>query len=91
VSVLSEYFSQLLKRVEANEDVVSNQGKDNEGFYKPTRTILLRHINLLRDLNEKPLAKPMLKTAWEYVVEHLPPEYLVLNEEQKSALKKMLS
>lgn len=90
MSVLTDYFAKILAQVEADENVVTNQGKDKEGFYKPVRTILIRHLNLLRDLNEKPLAKPMLVTAWNYVKEHLPPEYLVLTPAQKTALKKML-
>lgn len=86
---LDQYFTELIQKVEGS-DIVSNQGKDSEGFYKPTKTILLRHLNLLKDLHEKPLAKPMLQTAWKYVVEHIPAEHLVLNEQQKAALKKIL-
>ena len=87
---LEKYFRALIERVENSEEI-TNQGKDAEGFYKPTRTILLRHLNLLRDLHAKPLAKPMLKAAWTYVTEHLPPEWLVADAEDKEALRKMLA
>lgn len=86
---LDAYFGELIKKVEASE-AITNQGKDAEGFYKPTRTILLRHLQMLKDLHEKPLAKPMLRSAWAYVVEQVPPEWLVLGDDDKAALKKML-
>jgi hypothetical protein len=86
---LELYFSKLIEQVEAS-DFITNQGKDAEGFYKPTRTILLRHLNILKDLHAKPLAKPMLKTAWKFVVDHLPPDWLVLNDIEKQELKEIL-
>lgn len=85
---LEEYFSALIKRVE--ESSIKNDGTDDNGFYKPTRALLLRHLNLLRDLHTKTLAKPMLRASWSNVVKHLPPEWLVLSDKQKELLKKML-
>lgn len=90
MSALKAYFDSLLARVESGEEI-QNDGKDKDGFYKPTRTLLLRHLQMLRDLHAKPLAKPMLKDAWKFVVETVPPEWLVLSDEQKAELKKMLS
>lgn len=87
---LAKYFQSLIDKVE-NSDVIQNDGKDDNGFYKPKRTILINHLNMLRDLHAKPNAKSMLKTAWKVVTETLPPEWLVLNEEDKIELKKMLS
>lgn len=87
---LSEYFIELIKKVEASE-TITNAGKDENGFYKPTRTILLRNLNLLKDLHDKPLARQMVKTAWASVIQELPPEWLVLQEENKLQLKKILS
>jgi len=89
VSNLKEYFETLIKKVEASQ--ISNQGKDKDGFFKPTRELILRHLNLLRDLHAKPLAKAMVKDSWKFVVEHVPPEMLVMNEEQKKALKNLIS
>ncbi|MBX3040392.1 MAG: hypothetical protein KF789_06750 [Bdellovibrionaceae bacterium] len=87
---LKAYFQNLIDRVE-NSEVVTNQGKDADGFYKPIRTILLRHLNLLKDLHGKPLAKPMIKASWAYVAEHLPPEWLVPETpEERTALKKII-
>jgi hypothetical protein len=87
---LDQYFSDLIQKVEASEDI-TNAGKDAEGFYKPVRTILLRHLNLLKDLHPKPLAKPMIKTSWAYVVEHVPPEWLVpADEDDRAELKRVL-
>lgn len=87
---LEAYFTDLLKKAEASEEI-TNAGKDAEGFYKPVRTILLRHLQLLKDLHAKPLAKPMLKASWAYVVEHVPPEWLVPeNEKDREALRQML-
>lgn len=85
---LEIYFKNLIEKVEASD--ISNQGKDKDGFYKPTRTILLRHLNLLKDLHAKPLAKQMTKASWTYVVENVPPDWLVLSPENKASLKKML-
>ncbi len=87
---LSQYFENLIKCVEESEDI-HNGGKDKNGFYKPTRTIVLRNLQLLKDLNEKPLARPMLKAAWQAVVEELPSEWLILKPKEKEDLKKMLS
>jgi hypothetical protein len=86
---LTDYFSKLIARVEES-DTVTNAATDDNGFYKPKKTILLRHLNLLRDLHAKPLARPMLKGAWAAVVKELPPEWLVLDDEQKAELRKIL-
>ncbi len=86
---LDNYFKSLIEKVEASDEI-TNKGKDAEGFYKPTRTILLRHLQILKDLHQKPLAKPMLLAAWNYVVETVPPEWLILNDEDKAALKKII-
>lgn len=88
MSQLKAYFEQLIKKVEASQ--VSNQGKDKDGFFKPTRELVLRHLQLLKDLHEKPLARPMVKDSWKFVVEHVPPELLVMTEAQKTALKEIL-
>lgn len=85
---LQDYFTALIARVEASD--IQNDGTDKDGFYKPTRALLLRHLNVMRDLHAKPLAKPMLKASWKFVVENVPPEWLVLNESQKAELKKIL-
>jgi hypothetical protein len=85
---LDTYFTSLIERLEASE--IQNNGKDKGGFFEPTRAMLLQRLSLLRDLHGKPQAKPMLKTAWQYVVEHAPPEWLVLSEEDKKELKKIL-
>lgn len=87
---LEQFFSELIQKAEDSEEI-TNAGKDDEGFYKPTRTILLRHLQLLKDLHKKPLAKPMLKQSWAYVVEHVPAEWLVPgSKEDQAELKKML-
>ncbi len=86
---LEHYFTNLISKVESS-DVITNQGKDAEGFFKPTRTLLLRHLNILKDLHAKPLAKPMLQSSWKFVVEHVPPDWLILDDEQKTELKKIL-
>lgn len=86
---LNSYFSELIKKVEDN-NLISNSGKDDNGFYKPTRTVLLRHLNLLRDLYNKPRAREMVKASWEAVVKDIPPEWLVLNEADRKELKKIL-
>jgi hypothetical protein len=85
---LTEYFSGLIRRVEESE--IQNNGKDKDGFFKPTRRILLRHLNLLKDLHGSSRAEEMIKDSWEYVVSQLPPEWLVLDDEQKKELKKIL-
>jgi hypothetical protein len=87
---LASYFDSLIKRVESS-DAISNQGKDRDGFFLPTRSVLLQKLNMLRDLYDRPAAKPMLKGAWAYVVEHLPPEWLVLEKDQQDELKQLLS
>lgn len=87
---LEQFFTNLIEKAEASEEI-TNAGTDDEGFYKPTRTILLRHLQLLKDLHKKPLAKPMLKQSWSYVTEHVPPEWLVPgSKEDQEELKKML-
>jgi hypothetical protein len=87
---LKEYFSDLISKVEASDEI-TNAGKDQNGFYKPTRTILLRHLNLLRDLHDKPLARANVRAAWEAVTRDLPPEWLVIAGEDKKQLQKILS
>ena len=87
---LTTYFKKLLARVEDSPEI-SNAGKDKDGFYFPTRSALLQKLNMLKDLNGNARAKPMLKSAWDYVVETVPPEWLVMSAEEKTALKKMLS
>lgn len=87
---LEAYFAALIEKVESSE-VITNQGKDKEGFFLPTREVLLRELNLLKDLHAKPRAKPMLQNAWKFVVENLPPEFLVMNEDVKAEIKKMLA
>ena len=89
MTVLQKYFTALIAKVEAAKEI-TNQGKDDAGFFKPTRTILLQQLNMLKDLHEKANAKPMLKTAWKFVVENVPPEMLVMTTEQKAALRKIL-
>lgn len=84
---LDVYFQKLIDRV--NKEI-SNQGKDENGFFKPTKDVLLRHLNLLKDLHRKPLAKDMIKGAWQYVSENLPPEWLILTEDEKTELRRLL-
>ncbi|MBC7753031.1 MAG: hypothetical protein H7Z71_02260 [Moraxellaceae bacterium] len=86
---LKQYFSDLIKKVETS-NVITNAGKDDNGFYKPTQTIVLRHLNLLRDLHDKPRAKAMVKTAWNVVIKEIPPEWLILNGKDKEELKSIL-
>lgn len=85
---LETYFQSLIERVEKSE--ISNQGKDDNGFFKPTRSILLQKLNMLKDLHAKPGARPMVQAAWAYVSAELPPEWLVLDSEQKAELKRIL-
>ncbi|MBY0315236.1 MAG: hypothetical protein K2Q26_06940 [Bdellovibrionales bacterium] len=87
---LTDYFQNLIERVESSTEI-TNAGKDDAGFYKPRKTILLQKLNLLKDLHEKPTAKAMVKTAWNYVVEEIPPEWLVLPNDLKSELRKILN
>ena len=86
---LKDYFTRLITRVESSSEI-HNGGKDDNGFYKPTKTVLLQKLNLLRDLHGKPLAKPMVKDAWKEVVNQLPPDWLVLSDSEKAELKKVL-
>lgn len=86
---LETYFQNLIQKVEASD--IQNNGKDKNGFFEPTRAVLLQRLNMLKDLHRNPNAKNMVKAAWEYVTEHLPPEWLILNPEEKAELKKMLS
>jgi hypothetical protein len=87
---LVSYFNSLIERVESSGEI-SNQGKDRGGFFLPTRSVLLQKLNMLRDLHDRPAAKPMLKAAWAYVVEQLPPDWLVLDKDEQAELKKILS
>jgi len=85
---LENYFAGIIEQVE-NSDI-DNQGKDDNGFFKPTRSILLQKLNMLKDLHGKPGARPMVKAAWEYISLNLPPEWLVISGEQKIELKRIL-
>lgn len=87
---LKNYFSNLINKVETS-DLITNAGKDENGFYKPTRTVILRHLNLLLDLHDKPRAIEMVKSSWEAVVKELPPEWLILSEQNKLELKNILN
>ena len=86
---LEKYFSNLILKVEASD--IQNNGKDKNGFFEPTRAMLLQRLNLLKDLHAKPAAKNMVKSAWEYVTEKLPAEWLILSDDEKQELKKVLS
>lgn len=86
---LKAYFSDLISKVETSESI-TNAGTDKNGFYKPTRTILLRNLTLLKDLHDKPRAKAMVQAAWTAVVEELPPEWLILSEADKKQLQDIL-
>lgn len=86
---LTEYFEKLIQKVETSSEI-TNQGKDKDGFFQPTKQVVLKELNLLKDLHAKPLAKPMVKTAWKFVVENLPPEFLAMTPEQKAEMKKIL-
>lgn len=86
---LEDYFQALIKRVEEVE--IEYRNKDKDGFFEPTRVILLQKLQMLKDLYPNQNARPMLKKAWQYVVANLPPEWLVLNDEEKVELKKILS
>jgi hypothetical protein len=87
---LKNYFSELIEKVESSNEI-TNAGKDRNGFYKPQRTIIIRHLSLLRDLYDKPRAKPMVINAWKEVVDQIPFEWLALNEPEKSELQKILN
>ena len=86
---LTNYFSKLIERVEKSDEI-TNLGKDHNGFFKPTKTVLLRHLNLIKDLHQKPLAKKMVQASWQKILEDLPPEWLVLTPEEKKELQKIL-
>ena len=86
---LKKYFSDLIDKVEST-DRITNAGKDDNGFYKPTKTLVLRHLNLLRDLHDKPRAKAMVKSAWAEVIKEIPEEWLILTAEDKAELKNIL-
>lgn len=86
---LEQYFKNLLQRVEDSD--IQNNGKDDGGFFEPTRAMLIQRISLLRDLHNKPNAKGMVKSAWQYVVKKLPPDWLILSEDEKAELKKILN
>lgn len=86
---LEHFFQNLIDRVERSDEI-HNQGTDDQGFYKPTKTVLLRHLKLLKDLHQKPLAKPMLKASWISALEILPPDWVQPNPEEQQALRKML-
>lgn len=86
---LEKYFADLLQKVE-NSDI-QNDGKDDGGFFEPTRAVLIQRISLLRDLHSKPNARIMVRSAWQYVVKKLPPEWLILNDDEKNELKKILT
>jgi hypothetical protein len=86
---LENYFSTLIQKVEASD--IQNNGKDKNGFFEPTRAMLLQRLNLLKDLHGKPNAKAMVQAAWQYVTEHLPPEWLILKPDEKSELLNIIS
>lgn len=85
---LDSYFKKLLEKLENSE--IGNDGKDANGFFEPTRAMLYQRLNLLKDLHGKPAARMMVKTAWDYVVEHVPPEWLKMSPAEKSEIRKML-
>lgn len=87
---LADYFTKLILKVEQSEHI-SNAGKDKDGFYKPTRTILLRNLQLLKDLHNKPRAQAMVIAAWNAVVTEVPPEWLKLDPADKKELSAILS
>ena len=86
---LKNYFSDLILRVQ-NSDEITNAGKDDNGFFKPTRSVLLQNLHLLRDLHDKPRAREMVKAAWNTVVKDLPPDWLTLSADEKKELKSIL-
>jgi len=87
---LERYFLDLITKVE-DSDEINNAGKDENGFYKPRKTIVLRNLRLMLDLHQKPRAKEMVRVAWGAITRELPPEWLTINEEDKSELKKILT
>ena len=88
--ILTAYFERLLQRVEESPEI-SNAGKDKDGFYFPTRSALIQKLYMLKDLNQNARAKLMLKSAWDFVVEELPPEWLTMTADEKAAMKSMLT
>ena len=86
---LENYFKTLIAQVEKSD--IQNNGKDKNGFFLPTRSVLLQHLNLLKDLHGKSLAKARVQSSWTFVVEHLPSEWLILSPEEKEELKKIIS
>ena len=86
---LDRYFDSLIKKVESSD--LDNQGKDDKGFFLPTRKAVLQNLQMLKDLHQKPMAKPMLQTAWKFVSENLPSEWLILSETEKTELRRILS
>lgn len=86
---LEEYFESLLKRLEESD--IGNDGKDANGFFEPTRAMLFQRLNLLRDLHGKPQAKAMVRSAWQYVVEHAPADWLKMDADLKTQIKDMLA
>lgn len=88
MSALEPYFEALIKRVEESD--IGNNGKDKNGFFKPTRTVILRQLHLLKDLHDKPRGRKMVLDAWKGVVQELPPDWLILNPEQKAELREIL-
>ena len=85
---LTGYFDKLITRVEDSD--IGNNGTDKNGFFLPTRAVLLRHLRLLKELHAKPLARPMVRDSWKYVAAELPPEWLVLSSAEKEELQKIL-
>ena len=86
---LETYFETLLERLEKSD--IGNDGKDANGFFEPTRAMLYQRLNLLRDLHGKPHAKVMVRTAWQYVVDHAPAEWLKMDASLKKEIQEMLS
>lgn len=86
---LRRYFQELIDRVESSDEI-HNGGTDKNGFYKPTRTIVLKQLHLLKDLHDKPRAHAMVKGAWEVLVQEMPPEWLVVPEELRAELMRIL-
>lgn len=87
---LEVFFQSLIEKVEASGEI-TNESKDSNGFYKPRKTIVLRHLHLLKDLHAKPMAKEMVKSSWRAVVDELPPEWLIPEPQDRETLKKILS
>jgi hypothetical protein len=82
---LAPYFSRLIRKVEESD--ISNQGTDKNGFFLPTRAVLLRHLTLLKDLHAKPLARQMVRDSWNFVATELPPEWLMPSPEEQTELR----